>query len=57
MDMAKTNTHKWTKDKTDPRRYSRCLTGKQLEIARRLMLKYCGQPAAHANIHKPKVTA
>lgn len=55
--MAKTNTHKWTKDKTDPRRYSRCLTGKQLEIARRLMLKYCGQPAAHANIHKPKVTA
>ena len=41
----------------DPTRYSRCLTPKQLEISRKLMLKYCGQLAAHANIHKPKVTA
>jgi len=41
----------------DPTRYSRCLTPKQLEIARKLMLKYCGQLAAHANIYKPKVVA
>lgn len=39
------------------RRYTMSLSGKQMEIARKKMLKYCGQLAAHANATNPKKAA
>lgn len=38
-------------------RYSKALSPKQMEIARKKMLKYAGQLAAHANATKPKQVA